>query len=61
MSADGKILMISSRDAYCSMISFDDGELGTPIQKQQEEPCNNVAQQETVSDAPTSGEPMETE
>ena len=30
-SADGCTLMFSSTDGYCSMISFDENELGTPV------------------------------
>ena len=30
-SSDGRLLVISSTDGYCSFIKFDEGELGTPI------------------------------
>lgn len=30
-SSDGKYVVISSTDGYCSFVKFDDGELGTPI------------------------------
>jgi len=30
-SSDGKLVVISSTDGYCSFVRFDDGELGTPI------------------------------
>ncbi|KAI3438192.1 hypothetical protein D9Q98_000629 [Chlorella vulgaris] len=30
-SSDGQYLAVSSRDCYCSIAAFDDGELGTPL------------------------------
>ncbi|GAB4818954.1 hypothetical protein N2152v2_006000 [Parachlorella kessleri] len=30
-SADGRMLAVSSRDCYCSIACFEDGELGTPL------------------------------
>ena len=31
-SSDGRILVVSSLDGYCSIVSFKDGELGKPSQ-----------------------------
>lgn len=30
-SSDGRLLVVSSTDGYCSFIKFEDGELGQPI------------------------------
>ena len=35
-SVDGKTLLVSSKDGYCTVISFDDKELGDPIVKIQQ-------------------------
>lgn len=36
-SYDGRILVVSSTDGYCSLISFAEGELGTPYREKIEE------------------------
>ena len=30
-SSDGRLLVVSSTDGYCSFVKFDDGELGQPV------------------------------
>ena len=30
-SADGRILIVASTDGYCSLVSFEEGELGEPL------------------------------
>ena len=33
-SHDGRLLVISSTDGYCTVVTFSEGELGTPYHKQ---------------------------
>ncbi|XP_068201230.1 chromatin assembly factor 1 subunit B [Palaemon carinicauda] len=51
-SSDGRILVLSSTDGYCSLVSFSDEELGIPYQKTggiAQENRNNVENVEMVS------------
>lgn len=36
-STDGKCLLVSSKDGYCTIITFEENELGLPFEKQEEE------------------------
>ncbi|XP_028399904.1 chromatin assembly factor 1 subunit B-like [Dendronephthya gigantea] len=42
-SGDGRILAISSRDGYCSLVTFDDNELGVPYSQRAREIIENSA------------------
>ena len=48
-SNDGKILAISSRDGYCSLVTFDDNELGIPYNQTASEVIENKTLQKEVS------------
>ena len=41
-SGDGRILAISSRDGYCSLVTFDNNELGVPYGQSASQVIENV-------------------
>ena len=49
-SSDGRILVMSSTDGYCSLVSFAEGELGTPYIGKKKE-VSNCEKQESVETA----------
>ena len=56
-SKDGLLLAISSSDGYCTIISFDENELGTPLVEEkhpQSSPVLNIVQSPSCEDTPTS-------
>ena len=48
-SNDGKILAISSRDGYCSLVTFDDNELGIPYSQTAQEVIQNATVYKEIS------------
>ena len=56
-SKDGLLLAISSSDGYCTIIGFDENELGTPLVEEkhpQSSPVLNIVQSPSCEDTPTS-------
>ena len=48
-SKDGKVLAISSRDGYCSLVTFDANELGTPYRQTTGEVIENATVHKEIS------------
>ena len=48
-SSDGKILAISSRDGYCSLVTFNENELGTPYSQTAGEVIENATVHKEIS------------
>lgn len=48
-SPDGKFLLVSSTDGYCTIITFDDGELGVPYS----EPVKENSEDKSVKSSPS--------
>ncbi|XP_038077841.1 chromatin assembly factor 1 subunit B-like isoform X2 [Patiria miniata] len=47
-SADGRILVVSSTDGFCSLVAFEEGEIGVPYKKAQVVPLATVGSKVTA-------------
>lgn len=60
-TADGRMLIVSSTDGYCSLITFDEGELGTVYMKPQAVAETSAVAANAVSQDQTAGKSLTTD